>query len=186
MSDISHTLDQMTSGDPSASVRLFELVDRELRTLAARKLSQENTSGTLPATALIHEAWLHLIDEKPVPSRDGKGHFLSAAAEAMRRILIEYAQQRNALQRGDDHQRAASESVDPAIFSTNEEAIEFENALCRLETLDVNAAQIVKLKVFAGLSVEQTAQALGLSNSTVYQNWAYARAWLSRELRSQN
>lgn len=186
MSDIPHTLDQMTSGAPSARVRLIELLDRELRTLAARTLSPENTSGTVQATALIHEAWLRLIDEKTVPSRDWKGHFLSAAAEAMRRILIEHAQQRNALQRGDDHQQVASESVDPAIFSTNAEAIDFENALCQLEALDLNAAQIVKLKVFSGLSIEQIAQVLGLSNRIVYQNWAYARAWLSRELRSQN
>ena len=183
MTDVTRVLAAIEEGDPRAAERLLPLVYDELRRLAARKLAQEKPGQTLQATALVHEAYLRLVGPEEVRRWDGRGHFFAAAAEAMRRILVENARRKGRLKRGGAMQRV--ELDDPRLGYTEpvEELLAVDEALERLACEDPQAAQLVKLRYFAGLSIEDAAESVGFSRSTAYEHWAYARAWLHRHLR---
>jgi RNA polymerase sigma factor (TIGR02999 family) len=156
------------------------LVYDELRKLAAVRMAAEKPGQTLQATALVHEAYLRLVDnEQPWNSR---GHFFAAAAEAMRRILIERARSAGRDKRGGDWRRVDFEELDPATSVTPDQLIALDDALERLGTLDSLAGELIKLRYFAGLSLDQSAGILGISSATAYRHWAFARAWLATEL----
>ena len=183
MSEVTHVLSRMHDGDPSAAEELLPLVYDELRTLAAAKLVQERPGQTLQATALVHEAYLRLVGDEQAQRWDNRRHFYAAAAEAMRRILIEEARRKQSLRRGGamtrielDDAAAAPQTVDPATLLTLDEA------LSKLAAIDSESAKLVNLRYFAGLSVDEAAAALGVSARTAKRNWSYARAWLQREL----
>jgi RNA polymerase sigma factor (TIGR02999 family) len=182
MSDVTRILSQIEQGDPQAAEKLLPLVYDELRKLAAVKLAQENPGQTLQATALVHEAYLRLIGGENVQPFDGRGHFYSAAAEAMRRILVENARRKGRIRHGGDVKRADLLETDIATNTTPEEILAVDEALTSLATEDPQAAELVKLCYFAGLSVEQAAEQLGFSRATAYRHWTYARAWLRCEV----
>lgn len=182
MSDVTQILSQMESGDPSAAEQLIPLVYDELRKLAADRLAQEQAGQTLQATALVHDAYLRLVDREQAQHWNGRGHFFAAAAEAMRRILIERARGKGREKRGGDWQRIDFEELDAATSLTPDQLVELDDALERLAKLDTHAGQLVKLRYFAGLGLDQAAQTLGISTATAYRHWAYARAWLQIEL----
>jgi RNA polymerase sigma factor (TIGR02999 family) len=183
MSDVTQILNAIERGDARATEELLPLVYEELRLLAAQKLSHEPPGQTLQATALVHEAYLRLAGEQD-RSWQSRGHFFKAAAEAMRRILIDNARRKKSLKRGGDRQKtgleqAVSESDEADAAS---DLIALDEALARLAQEDEVKAEVVKLRYFAGLTVEQTAEALGISATTAKLHWAYARAWLLREI----
>jgi RNA polymerase sigma factor (TIGR02999 family) len=183
MSDFSRILSQIESGDPSAAEQLLPLVYEELRKLAAAKLAQEKPGQTLQATALVHEAYLRLIG----PGQDkqcweGRGHFFAAAAEAMRRILVDNARKKRALRRGGAAHRQALDQVAALPAPDPDRLLDLDGALNRLEQLDPVKAELVKLRYFAGLTIPQAATALRLSVTTANRYWMYARAWLHEEL----
>ena len=183
MSDVTHILSQIESGDPSAAEQLLPLVYDELRKLAAARLAQEKPGQTLQATALVHDAYLRLVgDGKREQSWDNRGHFFAAAAEAMRRILIDQARQKHSDRRGGGWQRCELSDADRVTLPISDELLDLDDALTRLSTVDPQAAELVKLRVFAGLTVEEAAAIQGVSTRTAKRNWAYARAWLGREL----
>jgi RNA polymerase sigma factor (TIGR02999 family) len=173
MSGVTRILSQIESGDPAAAEQLLPLVYDELRKLAAQKLSQEKPGQTLQATALVHEAYLRLVGDQHFASR---GHFFAAAAQAMRRILIDSARRKQLAPRID------IEGLQLAARGDDERLLELHDALDRLATQEPAAAQIVEARVFAGLSVEEAAAALGLSRAAAYREWAFARAWLATAL----
>ena len=178
MSDVTRVLLAIQRGDPTASEQLLPLVYDELRKLAAAKLVQEKPGHTLQSTALVHEAYLRLVDVKNAQHWNGRGHFFAAAAEAMRRILVEQARRKKRLRHGGRRQReelshvAAPQGLDPVTI------LAVHDALTELSAKDDAAAQIVKLHFFAGFTLDETAEALGISRATVYREWAYARAHL--------
>jgi RNA polymerase sigma factor (TIGR02999 family) len=183
MSDVTRILNAIEHGDKKASEKLLPLVYEELRLLAAQKMSQERPGQTLQATALVHEAYIRLVGEK---AQDWKSrrHFFRAAAEAMRRILIDNARHKKSLKHGGEHQKI---DLDEATLKQNDDSsaddlIALDEALVRLAAEEEIRAEVVKLGYFAGLSVEQTAGILGISPTTVKRYWAYARAWLLREI----
>ena len=178
MSDLTHILSAIEQGDPRAAEQLLPLVYGELRTLAAQKLAQEEPGQTLQATALVHEAYLRLVDVEKVQNWDSRGHFFAAAAEAMRRILIENARRKQRLKRGGDRKRLNLESIDLACTAAPDELLVINEQIDKLGSEDPEAAQIVKLRYFAGLSIEEAARLMGISRSTAYEHWAYARGWL--------
>jgi RNA polymerase sigma factor (TIGR02999 family) len=178
MSDVTRILSAIEQGDPRAAEQLLPLVYEELRQLAAQRLAQEKPGQTLQATALVHEAYLRLVDQDKARSWDSRGHFFAAAAEAMRRILIDRARSRQASRHGGGRQRVELAEVDLAGQVTAPEMLELDDALLRLAEEDVGAADLVKLRFFAGLSVEEAGKALGLPRTTAYRQWTYARAWL--------
>ncbi len=181
MSEVTRILEAIEQGDQHASADLLPLVYDELRLLAAQKLARERPGQTLQATALVHEAWLRLIG--PVESPwDGRGHFFSAAAEAMRRILIENARRKKRLRHGGELQRVELDEVEAVCGLPSDELLEVNEALGRLEQLDPSGAQIVKLRFFAGLTHPQIAEALGVSLSTVERSWSFSRAWLFQQI----
>jgi RNA polymerase sigma factor (TIGR02999 family) len=182
MSDVTHILVAIEHGDPKAAEQLLPLVYEELRKLAAQKLAQEKPGQTLQATALVHEAYLRLVDADNAQSWNGRGHFFAAAAEAMRRILIESARGKAREKRGGDWQRVDFEELDVASSVSPDQLIALDDALVRLAALDHLAGELVKLRYFAGLALDQAATALGISPATAYRHWAYARAWLCSEL----
>jgi RNA polymerase sigma factor (TIGR02999 family) len=182
MSDVTQILNAIERGDARATDELLPLVYEELRLLATQKLSHEAPGQTLQATALVHEAYLRLIGEEP-QSWQNRGHFFAAAAEAMRRILVDHARHKQARKCGGGRARVALEDADVADPATPEEIMALDDALARFAAEDPQAAEIVKLRVFAGLSTEQAAQALGVSRATAYRQWTYARAWLRSEIR---
>jgi RNA polymerase sigma factor (TIGR02999 family) len=182
MSDVTHILFAIEHGDPKAAEQLLPLVYEELRKLAAQKLAQEKPGQTLQATALVHEAYLRLVDADNSQSWNGRGHFFAAAAEAMRRILIESARGKAREKRGGDWQRVDFEELDAASSVSPEQLVALDDALVRLAALDHLAGELVKLRYFAGLALDQAAAALGISPATAYRHWAYARAWLHSEL----
>jgi len=184
MSDVTRILSQIETGGPSVVQQLLPLVYDELRKLAAAKLAQEKPGQTIQATALVHEAYLRLVDGVEEQSWDSRGHFFAAAAEAMRRILVENARRKLSLKRGGGLMRHALDDIQLAAPELGEELLALDRALERLEARDSVKAQVVKLRHFAGLSIEQTAQALGVSVTTANRYWAYARAWLHREILS--
>jgi RNA polymerase sigma factor (TIGR02999 family) len=182
MSEATRLIEAMNQGDSHAAAELLPLVYQELRSLARSQMVQERAGHTLQATALVHEAYLRLIDNS-ARGWDGRNHFFAAAAEAMRRILIEHARSKNSLKRGGSRDRVALEDQDglPAISSPCDEIpdlLALDEALERLATEDEPKAQLVKLLFFAGLSLEEAAAVLELSKTTAHRQWVYARAWL--------
>jgi RNA polymerase sigma factor (TIGR02999 family) len=182
MSDVTRILSAIERGDANATDQLLPLVYEELRLLAAQRLSHEPPGQTLQATALVHEAYLRLVGSEP-QSWAGRGHFFKAAAEAMRRILIDNARRKKSLKRGAGHQPVdLDESAlvdDTAAF---EETLSLDEALAKLTSQDPVKADLVKLRYFAGLTIEQAAQALDISHATAERYWDYARSWLRVEL----
>ena len=181
MNDVTSVLTAIERGDPQAAEQLLPLVYDELRRLAARRLAHEKPGQTLQATALVHEAYLRLID-KGTHSWNGRGHFFSAAAEAMRRILIEKARRKKALRHGGSGRRLSLDEVDLADPVSSDELLALDQALDRLAAVDPTAARLVVLRYFAGLTMAEAAEALGLSLRTAERNWTYARSWLHRTL----
>jgi RNA polymerase sigma factor (TIGR02999 family) len=178
VNDVTHILSAIEQGDPHAAEQLLPLVYDELRKLAAQKMAQEAPGQTLQATALVHEAYLRLVDVEKVQNWGSRGHFFAAAAEAMRRILIESARGKQRLKRGGDRKRVDLESFHLASSASPDELLVLDEMIVKLGTEDPDAAQIVTLRYFAGMSVEEAAQLMGISRSSAYEHWAYARAWL--------
>jgi RNA polymerase sigma factor (TIGR02999 family) len=176
--EVTRLLQAIDGGDPHAAAELLPLVYDELRRLAAQKLASEPPGQTLQATALVHEAYLRLVGQ----GWDGRGHFFAAAAEAMRRILVEQARRKKAGKRGGGRARVSLDDVEPAAPELREDVLALDAALTRLATADPSAARLVELRYFAGLSIPEAAQALGISPRTADRLWAYARAWLHREV----
>jgi len=181
MSDVTRILNAIERGDEKATDELLPLVYEELRLLAAQKLSKESPGQTLQATALVHEAYLRLVGDEPC-SWENRGHFFAAAAEAMRRILIENARRKKSAKRGGQHQKVGLTGIEPATKEAAEDLLALDEALQKLAQTDPSKAELVKLRYFAGLSLEQAAGVLGISRSSAYENWAYARAWLRAEI----
>jgi RNA polymerase sigma factor (TIGR02999 family) len=182
MIDVTRILSAIEQGDPHAAEQLLPLVYDELRKLAAQKMAQEAPGQTLQATALVHEAYLRLVDVEKAQQWNSRGHFFAAAAEAMRRILIERARSKAREKRGGDWQRVDFEDLDVTTSVSPDQLVALDDALVRLAALDHLAGELVKLRYFVGLPLDQAATALGVSTATVYRHWAYARAWLRSEL----
>jgi RNA polymerase sigma factor (TIGR02999 family) len=182
MNDVTRILSDIERGDPAAASELLPLVYDELRRLAAHRLAHEPPGQTLQATALVHEAYLRLVGSDDGRGWDSRGHFFAAAAEAMRRILVENARRRGRQKRGGGRARAVLLEADLAVDDPPDEVVAVDEALDRLAAEDRQAAELVKLRYFAGLSVEEAAQALGLSRATAYRHWTYARAWVRCEV----
>ena len=182
MNDVTQILSAIEQGDQQAAEQLLPLVYDELRKLAAQKLAQEKPGQTLQATALVHEAYLRLVDVKQVQEWDSRGHFFAAAAEAMRRILIEGARHKRGLKAGGGHHRLDIIDVEPAVAEPGLDLLALEEALVKLEQKDRRKADLVKLRYFAGLTNAQAAEVLGISTSTADNDWAYARSWLRLEI----
>jgi RNA polymerase sigma factor (TIGR02999 family) len=182
MNDITCILSSIEQGHAHAAEALLPLVYDELRKLAAQKLAQEKPEQTLEATALVHEAYIRLVDGEKVQHWDSRGHFFAAAAEAMRRILVDHARQRRSQRRGGAAKRRSLESLEAAVPAPDDELLAVDEALERLHQLDPPKAELVKLRYFAGLTIPEAAQALGISVPTANRYWAYARAWLHEEL----
>jgi RNA polymerase sigma factor (TIGR02999 family) len=179
MSDVTRILSAIEQGDPHAAGQLLPLVYEELRKLAAQRLAQEKPGQTLQATALVHEAYLRLVGADPQKPWDNSRHFFAAAAEAMRRILIDRARHRQTRKAGGGRRRLDLADVEPALEEEEgERLLALDTALRQLETEDPRKAELVKLRFFAGLTAEQAAAVLGVSTSTVEKDWAYARSWL--------
>jgi RNA polymerase sigma factor (TIGR02999 family) len=183
MSAITQLLDAATRGDRKAAAELMPLLYDELRQLAAARMAAESPGHTLDATALVHEAYLHLVGSADAARWESRGHFFAAAAEAMRRILVDHARRRNRLRHGGDRERVDLEDnlaadvnpIDADLLAVNE-------VVDQLAAHDPSSADLVKLHVFAGFTLEQAAEVLGISARTAYRNWAYARAWMFRRL----
>jgi RNA polymerase sigma factor (TIGR02999 family) len=182
MSEVSQILDAITQGDRSAAAQLLPLVYSELRRLAAAKLAHEAPGHTLQPTALVHEAYLRLVGTADEQRWKSRGHFFGAAAEAMRRILVESARRKQRIKHGGELERLDVEEYDVPVDAPPEELLALDEALPRLAAEDADAARIVDLHFFAGLSIDEAAEALGVSRATAYRQWAYARAWLRVEL----
>jgi|SRR5579864_3863296 len=183
MADVTQILNALEAGDPQAAAQLLPLVYDELRRLASQKLAYEKPGQTLTATALVHEAYLRLVpDAAPQEAWGGRRHFFAAAAEAMRRILVENARRKKRFKHGGDWQRIELNAEQPAAGGSPEELLALDDALSRLAKEDAQAAEIVQLHVFGGASVDEAADLLGLSRATAFRHWAYARAWLRCEM----
>ncbi len=191
MEQITSILKELDAGDPSTSHKLLPLVYDELRKLAVARLQHERSDHTLQATALVHEAWLRITDDnvasdqsEPADSHhwNSRGHFFGAAAEAMRRILIDHARAASADKRGGQHQRIELETWNHPAAKQPEKLLELDEALRRLEEMDAVKAELVKLRFFAGLTVKEAATVLNISTATAERYWAYARAWLHTEI----
>src|SRR5262249_46629082 len=189
MSDVTRILSAIEQGDQHAAEQLLPLVYDELRKLAAAKLAHEKPGQTLQATALVHEAYLRLVGHQapsthpPTPQGNSRGRFFAAAAEAMRRILIENARRKGSDKRGGGRNKL---NLDSAVFGVEmpvDHLLALDEALTRLAQRDAQAAELVKLHCFAGLSIEQAAEALGIACRTAYRDWNFAQAWLYREIR---
>jgi RNA polymerase sigma factor (TIGR02999 family) len=182
MSDVTRILSQIEQGDPNAAEKLLPLIYGELRKLAAVKLAREKPGQTLQATALVHEAYIRLVDVEKAQHWDSRGHFFAAAAEAMRRILVEQVRNKRSQRKGGDWQRNSLEDVTIAIAEPAVDVLAIHEALGKFERIDPVAAQLVKLRYFAGLTIPQAANALSISSTTADRYWAYARVWLHAEL----
>jgi RNA polymerase sigma factor (TIGR02999 family) len=179
MADVNRLLESAEQGDPHAAAELLPLVYGELRRLAATKLAHEAPGQTLQPTALVHEAYLRLVGQR----WDGRGHFFAAAAEAMRRILVEQARRKHRLKRGGDLQRIDLDEAEWAAPVPPEDLLALNEALDLLAAEDPGKAELVKLRFFAGLSVDEVARCLSISRATADRHWAYARAWLYERVR---
>lgn len=179
MSDVTLILQQIDRGDSEATERLLPLVYDELKKLAATKMLHERSDHTLQATALVHEAYLRLVDAQKVQQWESRGHFFSAAAEAMRRILVDHARRKSSRKRGGDFQRldadelAAGQLFDPDLL------IDIDEGISRLAEEDPKLAEFVKLRLFAGFSVTESGKLLGMPRHVAYQNWKYIRTWIA-------
>jgi RNA polymerase sigma factor (TIGR02999 family) len=182
MTDVTRVLSAIEQGHSYAAEQLLPLVYDELRKLAAQKLAQEAPGQTLQATALVHEAYLRLVDPEKVQRWESRGHFFAAAAESMRRILIDNARRKQAEKHGGGWQRHDLLEAELAVDSTGDELFAVDAALSQLATREPVIARLVELRFFAGLTLEEAASCLDLSQRTAYRHWAYARAWLRREL----
>jgi RNA polymerase sigma factor (TIGR02999 family) len=178
LADITQVLSQIESGDPLAVERLLPLVYEELRRLAASRLAQEKPGQTLQATALVHDAYIRLVDGEKGQRWKSRGHFFGAAAEAMRRILVDQARRKQADKRGGRGRRVPLDAAQVGFCSPADEVLEIDDALNRLAVEDPLAARLVQLRYFAGLSIEDAAEVVGLSRSTGYEHWSYAKARL--------
>ena len=178
MSDVTRILAQIEQGDPRAAEKLLPVVYDELRKLAAARLAQEKPGQTLQATALVHEAYLRLVDTDHPQNWNGQRHFFGAAAEAMRRILVENARRKQRIQHGGQLQRVDLLEVDLPFEGPNEDVLAVNEGLEQLAKRDAQTAELIKLHYFAGLTIEQAAQSLDLSPRTAYRLWAFGRAWL--------
>ena len=178
MSEVTRILSAIEQGDPSAAAQLLPLVYDELRQLAAQKLAQEKPGQTLQATALVHEAYLRLVGSDPEQPWDSRGHFFAAAAEAIRRILINHARDRGRQKRGGRRQRVDLDHLAVADQATDDEVLALDEALQRLEQHNPPCAELVKLRFFTGLTMDEAATALGIAVRTAHRYWAFARAWL--------
>lgn len=179
MADVTQILGAIEAGDPRAAAELLPLVYDELRKLAAARMTQEKPGQTLQATALVHEAYVRLVGDEHSQAWEGRGHFFAAAAEAMRRILIDRARHKQTWKAGGDLRRVELNKVDLAIEEYERgDLLSLDEALRQLEAKDPRKAELVKLRFFAGLTTEQAANALGVSLSTAEKDWAYARSWL--------
>ena len=182
MSDVTEILSAIEQGDPSAAEELLPLVYGELRRLAAAKLANEKPGQTLQATALVHEAYLRLVGAEHTGDWDSRGHFFAAAAEAMRRILVEQARAKLRLKRGGGNQRLGLSEVDISFDEPTLDVLAVDEALSKLSEQRPEISELVKLRYFAGLTVKEAAATLGISSSTADRHWTYARAWLYREI----
>jgi RNA polymerase sigma factor (TIGR02999 family) len=182
MSDVTQILSAIEQGDPHAAGELLPLVYDELRQLAASKMAHEAAGQTLQPTALVHEAYLRLVGAEQEPHWDNRGHFFAAAAEAMRRILVENARGRRSRKHGGGLVRHDVDNVPLAAPELGEDLLALDEALDRLAEKDPIKAELVKLRHFAGLTIEEAAQVLGVSPTTANRYWAYARAWLHQEI----
>jgi RNA polymerase sigma factor (TIGR02999 family) len=186
MSDVTRILSQIEQGDPQAAEKLLPLVYDELRKLAAVKLAQEKPGQTLQATALVHEAYVQLVDIDRVRRWDSRGHFFGAAAEAMRQILVANARRKNAAKHGGDLRRADVDLSGLVGELDDEKLIALDEALVSLAEQDPRKAELVKLRFFVGLSIKEAAELLGISTATADRHWAYARAWLQQHVSATN
>jgi RNA polymerase sigma factor (TIGR02999 family) len=182
MSEVTRILSAIDQGDPHAAEQLLPLVYDELRKLAAQKLAREKPGQTLQATALVHEAYLRLVDVDTAQRWNSRGHFFAAAAEAMRRILVERARHKKSLKAGGDRQRLELADIEPALAEPDVDLLALDEALDKLGRCEPRQAELVKLRFFAGLTLEQAAEVLGISASTADNDWAYARCWLRVEM----
>jgi RNA polymerase sigma factor (TIGR02999 family) len=182
MSEVTRILSAIEQGDAHAAEQLLPLVYDELRKLAAQKLAQEKPGQTLQATALVHEAYVRLVDVDRPQSWNSRGHFFAAAAEAMRRILVESARKRRRLKRGGDRQRFDLDPLQFSVPEVSDDLLALDEALTEFAQKHPEKAKLVRLRYFAGLTVNEAAQALGISTSTADRHWTYARAWLYRRI----
>ena len=195
MNQVTRILSAIQHGDGEAPAQLLPLVYQELRELAAQRFRHEKPGHSIQPTALVHEAYLRLVDQDQPQQFDGRGHFFAAAAEAMRRILVERARRRQRVRHGGGRQRVDLDHLDPAQLTVEqdnadelglaEQLLALDEALVRLAASEPQVADVVKLRYFAGLTADQAADALGISVRTVNRHWAYARAWLYQQLSEQ-
>jgi RNA polymerase sigma factor (TIGR02999 family) len=185
VSEITYILEAIEKGDAKAANELLPLVYQELRRLAAHKMASEAPGHTLQPTALVHEAYLRLVGSRPSQQWDGRAHFFGAAAEAMRRILVDRAREKKALKRGGGLERVDIDALELPSPMPDEELLALDEALDQLATVDTRAAEMVKLCFFVGLTQEEAARELGVSLATAERIWAFARAWLLREVRKE-
>jgi RNA polymerase sigma factor (TIGR02999 family) len=178
MTDVTRILAKIENGDPSAADQLLPLVYDELRQLAASKMNREKPGQTLQATALVHEAYVRLVDVSDAKHWDSRGHFFAAAAEAMRRILVDNAHRKNTLKRGGKHKRVNLSDVNPATTPPEDDLVALDEALDKLAEVEPRTAELVKLRYFTGLTNKQAAEFLQISPRTADSLWAYARVWL--------
>ncbi len=182
MTDVTRILSQIEHGDSSAAEQLLPLVYEELRKLASAKLANEKPGQTLQATALVHDAYIRLVDVETAPRWDSRGHFFSAAAEAMRRILVEIARKKNRVKHGGVHQRVELDGAALVGEGPRVDLVDLDEALARFAETEPAKAELVKLRYFAGFSIDEAADLLQISRTTAKRHWAYARAWLLAEL----
>jgi RNA polymerase sigma factor (TIGR02999 family) len=182
MNDVTRILSAIDQGDPNAAAELLPLVYDELRQLAAAKLANERPGQTLQATALVHEAYLRLVGTETAAHWNSRGHFFAAAAEAMRRILVENARKKGRGKRGGEHRRVPLDEAALAVDMDPDDLLALDDALSALAQIDASAAELVRLRCFAGLSVEDAAPILGVAPRSAYRLWAFGRAWLYRRL----
>jgi RNA polymerase sigma factor (TIGR02999 family) len=186
MNEVTRILNAIEQGDSHASDELLPLVYDALRRLAAEKMAQESPGQTLQATALVHEVYLRLVDTERAQTWDSRGHFFAAAAEAMRRILVEGARRKNRIKHGGELLRVAADGLEIAIDTSSDDVLSVHESLEQLALVDQQAAQVVKLHFFAGLPLQEVANLLQISIRTVYRDWAFARAWLAKRLGAEN
>ena len=185
MADVVALLSEIQAGDSNAAAALLPLVYDELRQLAAARLAQEKPGQTIQPTALVHEAYLRLVGSTRPDGWDGRGHFFAAAAEAMRRILVEAARRKGRLKRGGGMTRLTPDEMELPAPELHEDVLALDEALDRLASADRQAAELVRLRYFAGLALPEVARAMAISPRTADRLWAYARAWLHQELRGE-
>jgi RNA polymerase sigma factor (TIGR02999 family) len=186
MNEITQVLERIQKGEPSAAEALLPLVYEELRKLAAQRMAEENPGQTLQATALVHEAYLRLVDADQQQRWDGRGHFFAAAAEAMRRILVEQARRKKTIKHGGGRRRIDADTVAIVAPEDSDDLVAIDEALDRLAALDPVKAELVKLRYFAGLTIEECAEALGISCATAKRYWTYSRVWLFEEINHES